>query len=221
MKKELEAKLFNIYDIVVFGDEDGIAQDCVCSIVKSKSEDVIECNNYRIYIYGKDKYEVWERGSSTYTISHKKIIHLFTLKNDNRFYQIYPRSDYASLNNTNKEFEILNKLISFEGYVKVDMDHLIGGDYDKDKFIKKTYDNLCDCSVDLNDKTRLRKALIKLNEQEKALKIIFEKHVDIDFLESASTFEEYNKLIQYKAPFSLDLTEEEFRLLRRYMLNEQ
>lgn len=54
------------------------------------------------------------------------------------------------------------------------------------------------------------------NEQQKVLKIIFEKSVDIDFLKSADTFEEYNKLIKFKAPFAAELTQEEFDTLKEW-----
>ena len=62
--------------------------------------------------------------------------------------------------------------------------------------------------------------LLKAQEQEKALEIIFEKNIDIYFLKSAVTFDEYNKLIKFKAPFALELTKEEFNLVKRYC-NEQ
>lgn len=56
--------------------------------------------------------------------------------------------------------------------------------------------------------------LDKIKEQEKALSIIKEKDVDIEFLKSADTFEEYNKLIKFKTPFAIALTQEEFELLK-------
>lgn len=49
-----------------------------------------------------------------------------------------------------------------------------------------------------------------------ALKIIFEKYVDVDFIKSADNFEEYNKLIKFKVFLPLELTEEEFNLVKRY-----
>ena len=52
MSKELEIGLFNIYDVIVFEDENGITQDCVCSIRKDEVEDkivdIIDCNNHSI-----------------------------------------------------------------------------------------------------------------------------------------------------------------------------
>lgn len=49
----------------------------------------------------------------------------------------------------------------------------------------------------------------------KVLKIIFDKNVDIDFLKSADTVEEYNKLIQTNGAFNIELTKEEFNLLKK------
>lgn len=67
------------------------------------------------------------------------------------------------------------------------------------------------------DEKIIKQALIKAQEQEKALSIIKEKDVDIEFLKSADTFEEYNKLIKFKTPFAIALTQEEFELLKRCM----
>ena len=38
LKKELKLELFNIYDVVVFEDETGITQDCVCVITNWEKE---------------------------------------------------------------------------------------------------------------------------------------------------------------------------------------
>ena len=54
------------------------------------------------------------------------------------------------------------------------------------------------------------------NKQEKVLNIMFENNVDIDFLKSADTFEEYNKLIKVKSAFAIDLAQEDFELLKRW-----
>lgn len=62
----------------------------------------------------------------------------------------------------------------------------------------------------------IEQAIIKAQEQEKALKIMFEKYVDVDFLKSAYNVEEYNKLIKFKVFLAIELTEEEFNLLKRY-----
>lgn len=62
----------------------------------------------------------------------------------------------------------------------------------------------------------IKNYILKTQEQEKALKIVFEKNIDIDFLKSADTFEEYNKLIKFKSVFATELTQEEFDLLKRY-----
>lgn len=101
MSKKLTRELFNIYDVVVFEDEKGITQDCVCVIGKTREVDdivdVIECNNHSILIYENGNYKVWEKDEKDlpYYSTNKKIIHLYTLNNDNRFYEIYPTNDYG------------------------------------------------------------------------------------------------------------------------------
>ena len=107
MSKELELSLFNIYDVVVFEDENGITQDCVCSIGKDKEVDkivdIIGCNNNIISIYDNGSYTVWERDGKNlpYYSTNKKIIHLYTLKNDNRLYEVYPTNDYGMIEKVN------------------------------------------------------------------------------------------------------------------------
>ena len=88
MSKELKLELFNIYDVVVFEDEKGITQDCVCVIsIWEKEVDtvvsVIQCNNHSISIYDNGSYKVWEKDEKDlpYYSTNKKIIHLYTLKN--------------------------------------------------------------------------------------------------------------------------------------------
>ena len=44
MNKELKRELFHIYDMIVFEDETGITQDCVCVIGKDKEVDETRCN---------------------------------------------------------------------------------------------------------------------------------------------------------------------------------
>lgn len=61
--------------------------------------------------------------------------------------------------------------------------------------------------------SHIKQALIKAQEQEKVLKILKEKCVDIYLLKSISTLEEYNKNIGLRG---IELTEEEFDLLKRY-----
>jgi hypothetical protein len=107
MNKELKVDLFNIYDVVVFEDENGITQDCVCVIRKDaykivgESVDVIECNTHKISIYDNGNYKVCEKDGKNkqYYATNKKIIHLYTLKNDNRFYEVYHTSDYENIDN--------------------------------------------------------------------------------------------------------------------------
>ena len=104
MSKMLKKELFNIYDIVIFEDENGITQDCVCSIRKDKEEGKIfeiECNSHVISIHENGSYRVFEKDGKdmTYYVTNKKIIHLYTLKNDNRFYEVYPTDDYESVDN--------------------------------------------------------------------------------------------------------------------------
>jgi len=53
----------------------------------------------------------------------------------------------------------------------------------------------------------------------KALKILFEKNVGIDFLKSADTFEEYNKLIKTNGVFNIELTKEEFDIVKEKVNN--
>ncbi|MBR3208811.1 MAG: hypothetical protein IKF82_00940 [Bacilli bacterium] len=116
MTKELKIELFNIYDVVVFEDEKGITQDCVCSIGKDKEVDEIECNNHDISIYENGSYKVWEKNGKNlpYYATNKKIIHLYTLKNDNRFYEVYPTSDYEDINDSNFNY-VLECLKVLEG----------------------------------------------------------------------------------------------------------
>lgn len=120
MSKELKKELFNIYDVIVFEDENGITQDCVCAIGKDRIideiVDVIECNNHTISIYENDNYRVWEKEGKIgpYCATNKKIIHLYTLKNDNRYYEIYPTDDYGA--NNAKPSEALECLERLEYY---------------------------------------------------------------------------------------------------------
>lgn len=113
MNKELKKELFNIYDMVVFEDENGITQDCVCVIGKDKEVDkevnMIECNNHSISIYEDGSYKVWEKDGKNmpYCVTTKKITHIYTLKNDNRFYEIYPTNDYEIIDNAKPSDEVL------------------------------------------------------------------------------------------------------------------
>ncbi len=62
----------------------------------------------------------------------------------------------------------------------------------------------------------IKQALLKAQEQEKALKIIFEKTVDIEYLKSAESVDEYNRLIKVTGFFYEPLTQNEFDLLKEY-----
>lgn len=64
-----------------------------------------------------------------------------------------------------------------------------------------------------DDYNIIKQALIKSQEQEKVLKIIFEKYVDLNLIDCDDEVEEYNR------HFGKDrqLTKEEFDLLKRYL----
>ena len=64
----------------------------------------------------------------------------------------------------------------------------------------------------------IENALIKAQEQEKVFKIIKKKYVDIYLLKSINTLEEYNKNIGLRG---IELTQEEFDLLKRWLENER
>ena len=62
----------------------------------------------------------------------------------------------------------------------------------------------------------IKQALLKSQEQEKVLGIIFEKNVDIIMIRMSETLDKYNQMI-YKDNFNRkELTQEEFDLLKRY-----
>ena len=62
----------------------------------------------------------------------------------------------------------------------------------------------------------IKQALIKSQEQEKVLEILFEKNVDIIMIRMSETLDKYNRMI-YKDNFNRkELTQEEFDLLKRY-----
>lgn len=64
----------------------------------------------------------------------------------------------------------------------------------------------------------IKQALIKAQEQEKVLSIIYEKNVDIFELKCCSSAKEYNDSIRFKVGFikNYELTQEEFDLLKRW-----
>ena len=62
----------------------------------------------------------------------------------------------------------------------------------------------------------IKQSLIKSQEQEKVLEILFEKNVDIIMIRMSETLDKYNRMI-YKDNFNRkELTQEEFDLLKRY-----
>lgn len=62
----------------------------------------------------------------------------------------------------------------------------------------------------------VKQTLLKSQEQEKVLKIIFEKNVDIHILEFSNTVEEYNQKIVKETDFGMELTDDEFKLVKEY-----
>ena len=98
-----------------------------------------------------------------------------------------------------KELDLINKLID-------------GIDYHK-KQANVENSVACICRETL---VRLQKALLKAQEQEKVLEIIFKKNVSIFWVRECKNVEEYN----YNIPDYLQLIQEEFDLLKRW-LNEK
>ena len=63
----------------------------------------------------------------------------------------------------------------------------------------------------------IKQALIKAQEQEKVLEIIKEKGVDVGYLKTCKTLEEYNSNCwNDDEDFNKKITQEEFDLLKRY-----
>ena len=85
-------------------------------------------------------------------------------------------------------------------------------DYDKEIFYKYKY----------TFETTIKQALLKAQEQEKVLKIIFEKKVVVEWFTKKRESEKYFKLEIYNAfiPVERQLTQEEFDLLKRWLENE-
>jgi len=100
-------KLFNIYDVILFANEKGLHQDCICSIKRKNinGEKVynMQCNNYSISIYKNGNYEVYERDGKNmpYYITNNKIISIYTRKpyNNEMFYQVYPTNEVIRIEN--------------------------------------------------------------------------------------------------------------------------
>ena len=75
----------------------------------------------------------------------------------------------------------------------------------------------CWVSCDVHKwKNTIKQALIKAQEQEKVLKIIKEKNVDVYILNDLGTLEEYNEWVLKKYGTYYQLTKEEFELLKEY-----
>ena len=76
---------------------------------------------------------------------------------------------------------------------------------------------LCDTEKEVDSfRNRLHQALLKSQEQEKVLEILFEKNVDIIMIRMSETLDKYNRMI-YKDNFNRkELTTKEFDLLKRY-----
>lgn len=244
MLKELKVDLFNIYDVVVFEDENGITQDCVCSFEKDKEVneivDMIECNNHSISIYENGSYKVWEKDGKgmPYYFTNKEIIHLYTLKNDNRFYEVYPTNDYEPVDNVNpsgaleilETFEndgLLNKEIGMISYNQIWLKNQI-------EVLKQTlleaqeqnfnYKNIVipffNELVKLLGTNDTDEMLDKIKEQEKVLNIIKEKCVSVWHLMKSKTVEEYNSYLyveDIEDTKNFILTEEEFDLLKEML----
>ena len=85
-----------------------------------------------------------------YYATNKKIIHLYTLKNDNRFYEIYPTNDYESIDNSSPS-EALEETLRDIAY---DLEN------DDNPFLRDRYYGLLD----------LKQALLKAQEPKHYLK---------------------------------------------------
>lgn len=169
MTKELEKELFNIYDVVVFEDENGITQDCVCAIGKDKEVnkifDEIECNNHDITIYENGSYKVWEKNGKNlpYYATNKKIIHLYTLKNDNRYYEVYPTNDCEAIDQANpsEALESLEEII----HEFNEPHYELSGEYSfRNELLRR-----CENEVNI-----IKQALLKAQEQEKENELLKE-----------------------------------------------
>lgn len=237
MIEELKKELFNIYDVIVFEDENGITQDCVCVIGKNKERDkivyTVECNNHDISIYDNGSYKVWERNGKgmPYYATNKKIIHLYTLKNDNRYYEIYPTNNYESIDNANpsEAMECLDKLEECaEGMKDLPLSNWIDLAENEAELDLKIMDWVETIKFELfKGKQALLKAQepkkyvdeLKLVEKKlKALEIIKEKECDMRWLKFCikgnAEVETYNNGL---SAYYEKLTEEEFNLLREVL----
>ena len=83
--------------------------------------------------------------------------------------------------------------------------------------IMETYGKTNSLEGTYNDFSTIKKALLKMQEQEKILKIIDKKNVDMLLLTNADTLEEYNSKMNWSYR---RLTQEEFDTLKEWMRNE-
>ena len=216
MSKEFKIELFNIYDIVVFEDENGITQDCVCIIGKDKEVDKIvdkvECNNHCISIYENGSYKVWEQDGKNkpYYVTNKKIIHLYTLKNDNRFYEIYPTNDYETAIDNANPSEALNKLEELKECIQDEIAYYYKGYVCCKEEVHK-YDK---------DFKIIEQALLKAQEPKQYL-----KWEDLEFKNEGQIMKVILNGSKYKLGYFTDgiteyvdlLTDENFNLIGRYV----
>lgn len=66
------------------------------------------------------------------------------------------------------------------------------------------------------DVNTIKQSLLKAQEQEKVLEIIFEKKVDMYMLNDLGTLEDYNEWVLKKYGTYYQITQEEFNFLKRY-----
>jgi len=89
------------------------------------------------------------------------------------------------------------------------------------KHIKKYYVPEPCTATTYNYLEIIEQSLIKAQENEKVLEVIKEKGVDVGYLKTCKTLEEYNSNCwNDEEDFNKKLTEEEFDLLKRYFENE-
>ena len=244
MNKELKKDLFNIYDVIVFEDENGITQDCICAIGKDKEVGeaigVVDCNNHSISICENGSYKVWEKDGKDmpYYATNKKIIHLYTLKNDNRYYEIYPTNDYEYYISLDKaeSSEALKCLESIKDALWDDdfhyqrhsklldtIEQVLLKAQEQEKFFDDMliFKNGCMTSCfEYKGKQIVAMPLEEYDDfmkQEKALEIIEEKNVNVKLLKLSTNLLDYYTRVKIKTGENTELTEEEYDLLKEVL----
>ena len=248
MNRELKKDLFNIYDVIVFEDENGITQDCVCTIGKDKEVDeavgVVDCNDHSISICENGSYKVWEKDGKDmpYYATNKKIIHLYTLKNDNRYYEIYPTNDYEYYISLDKaeSSEALECLEEMENYNPCQCPECYTlGEWCREELEtikqalikqqeqKKFFDDMLvfknGCMMSCFEYSGKQIVAMPLEEydefmkQEKALEIIKEKNVNVKLLKLSTNLLDYYTRVKIKTGENTELTEEEYDLLKEVL----